>query len=275
MVLRRKNLLDALRQAQRPEAAAPPPVTPARPVEPARPAQVQRPADAPRGVDPRAASGANTANASSGSLASSAARETTSTASNDASRTQETSTRSVAGEVRLPPTSHAAQRDGSPARPLLLGALALAVGVLAFVLWRKGGTDGSDGVSAAPGASDAAATPGADLQTPRYGYTRHDEAFLDKKNRFTVQVATYDNDEKGLAAARGAYAYLDDEGVPAIQPIRSGDGRHLFLCVGYDAEKSALAPMQKHVAKLRGPKATKKLPFEGAYVISIDDVVRR
>lgn len=164
---------------------------------------------------------------------------------------------------------------GTPSRPLLLGALALAVLVLAFVLWRKGSTDGSGEVAASPGASEADSKPGADLQTPRYGYTRHDEAFLDKKNRFTVQVATYANDEKGLVAARGAYAYLDDEGVPAIQPIRSGDGRHLVLCVGYDPEKSALSPMLQHVAKLRGPKATKKLPFEGAYVVAIDDVVRR
>jgi hypothetical protein len=145
--------------------------------------------------------------------------------------------------------------------------------VLAIVLWRRASASDEDGILAA--SPDAGASDTAALQSPKAGYTKHDVAFEDRRNTFTVRVATYKNDDNGMTAALAAYRYLDDNGLPVVHPIRSGDEKQLWLCVGYHADKSGLADLQKYVSRMRGWQSSKKPPFDGAYVLPIDDVIVR
>lgn len=126
------------------------------------------------------------------------------------------------------------------------------------------------------GASSPAAAPA--RATPPSSASEHDKAFYDVANKYTVRVAQYNNDDAGLKRARAAVAYLMKEGYPAVQPIRSGDGSDsaLIVCVGAAAKAKDIEVLQKDLKQLRGPQAElKKLPFGDAYIVRIDDVLRR
>ncbi len=112
--------------------------------------------------------------------------------------------------------------------------------------------------------------------TPPSTATEHDKAFYDVANKYTVRVAQYNNDDAGLKAARAAVAYLMKEGYQAVQPIQSGDGTALIVCVGAAAKAKDIEVLQKDLKQLRGPPPQpKKLPFREAYIVRIDDVLRR
>lgn len=127
--------------------------------------------------------------------------------------------------------------------------------------------------SAAPApAADAARTNQVAAQLG----TTDDQAFHDPKNEFTVRVAQYKNDENGLKLARGTVAWLRKEGYPAVQPIRTGDGQALLVCVGAKPKTKDLETLVEFVRGLRGPPPEpKKPPFQDAYVVRIDDVLKR
>jgi hypothetical protein len=195
----------------------------------------------------------------------------------------------------------------APSTPLsrdrvVLAALAIVVALLAVTLWVRSRqpTD----VTAAQGASPDVAAPNTAVQNaapktaaPQVpatapnnnvptntkpptalvaGATDDDRAFYVLTNKFTVRLAQYDNDANAKKLAFEAYKYLRTEGVPAVQPIVSGDGAHIFLCAGAQPKKDDLAELTAWCVKLRGPSATsKKSPFSGAYVDNIDHVLKR
>ncbi|MBI5365107.1 MAG: hypothetical protein HZA53_18160 [Planctomycetes bacterium] len=106
--------------------------------------------------------------------------------------------------------------------------------------------------------------------------TTDDRAFHDPQNGYTVRVAQYKNDENGLKLARATVAWLRKEGYPAVQPIRTGDGLALLVCVGAKPKTKDLETLVEFVHGLRGPPPQpKKPPFQDAYVVRIDDVLKR
>lgn len=165
----------------------------------------------------------------------------------------------------------------------------VAIGI-AYVVGRGQGS----GVEAAPtpGASEAPGaflrsaesvpkeTPPAELarkneQAANLG-TTDDQAFHDLANSYTVRVAQYKNDENGLKLARALVAYIRKEGYPAVQPIRTGDGSAIIVCVGAKPKAKDLETLVDFLEDLPGPPPrAKKPPFQGAYVISIDSVLKR
>lgn len=194
----------------------------------------------------------------------------------------------------------------APSTPLsrdrvVLAALAIVVTLLAVTLWvrsrQQSGVAAAQGVAspatpdagaqntAVPSAAPKPAVPQAPSAAPTNtnpapalvaGATDDDRAFYVLTNKFTVRLAQYDNDANAKKLAFEAYKYLRTEGVPAVQPIVSGDGAHIFLCAGAQPKKDDLAELTAWCVKLRGPSATsKKLPFSGAYVDNIDHVLKR
>ncbi len=61
-----------------------------------------------------------------------------------------------------------------------------------------------------------------------------------------------------------------------MQPIRTGDGQALLVCVGAKPKTKDLETLVEFVRGLRGPPPEpKKPPFQDAYVVRIDDVLKR
>lgn len=269
MAQRRKNLLDAFRASQ-----------------PAKPASV-RPenADVVRSAPPRVAPVAS-AHPAQGPLP---ARVNTPPAPQTAARK---------------PGTHADVAPPAPPisgqRVVLLALLAVTIAVSVYVALRParqttvdaGNSSGAvdpratNGVvPPAPNASEGASAPAANtaanpaasgnpMLDPTAGYTDFDRAFYDKKNRFTVRVGQYASTPEGTKLALDAYRYLKNEGVRVVQPVRSPDGRALYLCAFAEAKKDDIDAWCEQVKKLRGPSGT-KYPFATAYVDNIDHVVAR
>lgn len=136
-------------------------------------------------------------------------------------------------------------------------------------------------------AEDTAAkpTPPAELarkneQAANLG-TTDDQAFHDLANSYTVRVAQYKDDENGLKLARALVAYIRKEGYPAVQPIRIKDtrapeGSAIIVCVGAKPKAKDLETLVDFLEDLPGPPPRSKTPpFKGAFVISIDSVLKR
>ena len=106
--------------------------------------------------------------------------------------------------------------------------------------------------------------------------TADDQAFHDHANKFTVCVAQYDDDAAGRKLAYEAYAYLRGEGVRAVQPIESGDGKRIVLCADSKPTLGELSGPLAFVQKLHGPgKSAKATPFASAFINNIDHVLKR
>ncbi|MBK7878074.1 MAG: hypothetical protein IPJ77_20640 [Planctomycetes bacterium] len=179
-------------------------------------------------------------------------------------------------------------------RLVVLGIL--VVGVAAWLLRsgpEAGGIEaaeppsasGDPGSFARPAASSAtaaptvapAADPARSNQVAAQLGTTDDQAFHDPKNEFTVRVAQYKNDENGLKLARATVAWLRKEGYPAVQPIRTGGTKPgLIVCVGAKPKTKDLDTLVEFLRGLRGPPPqSKEPPFRDAYVVRIDDVLKR
>lgn len=204
-----------------------------------------------------------------------------------------------AQSVRLAPEFPAARRAISLERmlrdPTVRVALIVCAIAVALAYWA--GRKSSGPVQAVIAASDAAGEPGllmrtdaktaskapgttsdpakANHTTAAIG-TPDDQAFMDPENKFTVRVAQYKNDETGEKAARAAVEYLRREGYPAVRPIVPLGGNTLIVAVGHTPKMKDLATLVEYVQDLRGPNpSAKKPPFEGAYIVNIDDLVKR
>lgn len=165
--------------------------------------------------------------------------------------------------------------------------LALVTAVLAVIVayWVGQHTGQSDALAEAPPeANPGALMPekaplprdpdlaDANQRTAAAGST-HDEQFLDPANRFTVRVASFSADEAGRRAAFEHRDYLRGEGAPVIQPIQKG--RTLVLCIGHEASMEGAQKLLGFAKALRGPKGSKKPPYQDAYIDNIDNVVAR
>jgi hypothetical protein len=170
--------------------------------------------------------------------------------------------------------------------------LALVAGVvcIAALVWLKprasvdagepSGAVSSAGALLRPsGDATSASTASADelakrnLATAQAG-SLHDQQFMNPLNKFTVRVKTFGNDAAGQAAARALHQYFVKENLPVVLPI--GQGKVCVLYVGHDEKKKDADKLASFIQRMSGPASdAKKLPFADAYVVNIDDVVKR
>lgn len=203
--------------------------------------------------------------------------------------------------VRVAPPSPPARRPGThadlPSAPppisrgrLLLLAIIGATVLLGVMVVKRFGTSGDEPREPVAYAGDTRRAandpptsnpPPVDVPKvktpvldPAAGTTDEDRAFADKKNRFTLRLAQYENDENGLKLSRATYKYLRGEEVPIVQPILSGDGRHIFLCADAKAKKDELIVLRDYVQRLRGPDG-RSYPFRDAYIDNIENLLKR
>ena len=100
-----------------------------------------------------------------------------------------------------------------------------------------------------------------------------DQQFMNPVNKYTVRVKTFSNDASGWAAARALHAYFVRENLPVILPIQQG--KSCILYVGHDPRKKEADQLAGYIQRMHVPPDAKKAAFEDAYVVNIDDVVKR
>jgi hypothetical protein len=105
--------------------------------------------------------------------------------------------------------------------------------------------------------------------------TEDDRLFMDPTNKVTIRVIQYDANEQNLERARATAEHLRrKEGLPIVGPISMG--QILVLAAGHAPKTSDLDALLKHIKALPGPPPQEKTrPFASAYVVNIDDVVKR
>jgi hypothetical protein len=178
----------------------------------------------------------------------------------------------------------------SRGRMLLLAIVGASILLVVVIVIKFGGKSGGAGDSIAhagpPSTPEKTASAGAPQGAPKTaknaaggldpvaGQSDADKAFVDPRNKFTVRVAQYANDATGERHARETYKYLRTEGVPAVQPIKSGDDRHIYLCADAQPKKDDLVVLLGYVKRLRGSDR-KSMPFADAYVDNIDHLINR
>ncbi|MFN0009007.1 MAG: hypothetical protein ACKVXR_13985 [Planctomycetota bacterium] len=173
----------------------------------------------------------------------------------------------------------------------VLRAVVVVAGVVvlgAFLIGRSGDDPAEAGESHAaaptgPGvlehAGGAAPSAGGDFaqknrSAAKMG-TEDDRAFMDPANKYTIRLIQYDANEQNLERARATAEHLRrKEGLPIVGPISMG--KILVLAAGHSPKISDLDALLKHVKALPGPPPQEKSrPFSTAYVVNIDDVVKR
>lgn len=120
----------------------------------------------------------------------------------------------------------------------------------------------------------SASVASANLQTAQAG-NADDQAFMDPKNKYTVRLAQYANDDAGQKQARALCEYLrKKEGAPVIRPVSKG--KVVIVVAGFAPKIKDLDPLLTFIRGLRGPNSKDEaLPFRDAYVVNIDDLVAR
>jgi hypothetical protein len=187
---------------------------------------------------------------------------------------------------KLAPRTRSLGSQMATDRLVLFAVVFCLVGVgLAFYLGRTGahpdsaqaaGESENAGVILRESNIGAAQSPDpveANRKTAAASLSEHDKAFFDPKYRFTVRVAVHPSDEAGKKAALADRDYLRGEGLPVVQPALVE--RSYVVCVGYAATITELDQVLKYVAKLPGPKGSRKAPYQSAYVDNINHVVAR
>lgn len=172
-----------------------------------------------------------------------------------------------------------------------LRAVAVIAGVIAlgaFLIGRISGdpTQAADPAAEAPSgpgvlerASGAAPSAGRDLAQKNHAAAKmgseDDRAFMDPANRYTIRLIQYDASEANLERAHATAEHLRrKEGLPVVGPISMG--QILVLAAGHTPKIADLDALLKHVKALPGPPPQDKVrPFATAYVVNIDDVVKR
>ena len=162
------------------------------------------------------------------------------------------------------------------------------IGLGAFLIGRLNGgpaqaADPSTGAAAGPGVlargSGAVPSAGRDFAEKNHAAAKmgseDDRAFMDPANKYTIRLIQYDSNEQNLERARLTAEHLRrKEGLPIVGPISMGN--ILVLCAGHSAKIADLDALLKHVKPLPGPPPQDKgKPFATAYVVNIDDVVKR
>jgi hypothetical protein len=101
-----------------------------------------------------------------------------------------------------------------------------------------------------------------------------DQAFMNPENRFTVRLAQYNNDAAGKAKAFETADFLRKLAIPVVSPIEKGNA--VILVAGAKPKTEDLASLLKTVQAQHGTGGQEKqLPFASAYIQNIDALVQR
>jgi hypothetical protein len=104
--------------------------------------------------------------------------------------------------------------------------------------------------------------------------TAADKALMDPVNRFTIQLIQYKNDEAGKKLAQETAEYLRKQAIPVVSPISLG--KNVILVADAKPRTEDLAGLLKHLKLLPGPNPQdKQTPFSSALVVNIDKIVKR
>jgi hypothetical protein len=176
---------------------------------------------------------------------------------------------------------------GDPAIRVALVAGTLCIAI-SFWLGRRqvSPVDAGDATSAPPGsgallragteptpAPSEAELAKRNLATAQAGST-DDQQFMNPVNKYTVRVKTFSNDSSGQNAARVLHAFFVKENLPVVLPITQG--KVCVLYVGHADKKREADLLANYIQHMRGPSSDAKKPaFQDAYVVNIDDVVKR
>jgi hypothetical protein len=185
-------------------------------------------------------------------------------------------------EVKLPPSAIERLLADRTVRAAVL-VLAL-IGIGAYFVSRFAATptlaadQETSGNDAGKGALGTGLAAGADLVEKNQAAARMgtavDKAFMDPANRFTIRLIQYNNDEAGQKRARETAEFLKKQAIPVVSPISLG--KHVVLAADAKARTEDLAGLLKHLKTLAGPPPQEKqTPFSSAYVVNIDDLVKR
>ena len=97
-------------------------------------------------------------------------------------------------------------------------------------------------------------------------------AFSNARNKFTVRLVQYENDANGVKHAFETYRYLRGEDIPVVQPIKSGNGRFIYLCADAKPKKDDLNVLCTYIKRMRGADK-KSTPFDTAFIDNIDNLI--
>jgi len=101
-----------------------------------------------------------------------------------------------------------------------------------------------------------------------------DQAFMNPENRFTVRLAQYNNDAAGRAKAFETAEFLRKLAIPVVNPIEKGNA--VILVAGAKPKTEDLASLLKTVQGQHGTGGQEKqLPFASAFIQNIDALVQR
>jgi hypothetical protein len=168
-------------------------------------------------------------------------------------------------------------------RPVVLASLFFTFALGLFVGSR------SDGVAEATGGegaghvadetpSDAPAASAEELRrldanTPG-GPKSLSADLTDPANRFTIQVASYNNKASAQAVAEEHVDFLAGQGLRVVGPLRVGRGEHLVVLVEAAPDKESLEVLCEQIRALPDVRGT-GARFPGAYVREIDRLIER
>jgi len=101
-----------------------------------------------------------------------------------------------------------------------------------------------------------------------------EQALMNKENKFTVRLAQYNNDAGGRAKAFETAEFLRKLAIPVVTPIEKGSA--VILVAGAKPKTEDLASLLKTVQAQHGTGGQEKqLPFASAYIQNIDALVQR
>jgi hypothetical protein len=169
-------------------------------------------------------------------------------------------------------------------RPVVLASLFFTFALGLFVGSRSGGVAeaaGGDGAGSAADEtpSDAPAASAEELRrldanTPG-GPKSLSADLTDPKNRFTIQVASYNNKASAQAVAEEHVEFLASQGLRVVGPLRVGRGEHLVVLVEAAPDKESLEVLcEQQIRALPDSRGT-GARFPGAYVREIDRLIER
>jgi hypothetical protein len=181
-----------------------------------------------------------------------------------------------------------ARSRGLDPRVVLLVAGLLIAMVVTFFLGRDFGSANSVGAGDESALLDELerdlGRAGADTSTPldpprppaaakESQLTADDQAFLDKRNDWTVIAISFDNNQSGGERALATYRYLREQGLPAVAPITQG--KYLSICVGAQPSRNgAIENIRSKLQRLAGPPPrNESAPFASAYFANIKDLI--
>jgi len=185
-------------------------------------------------------------------------------------------------EVKLPPSAIERLLADRTVRAAVLVLALIGIGAYFFSRFAATPTLAADqdarGADAGKGALGSGLAAGADLVEKNQAAARMgtavDKAFMDPANRFTIRLIQYNNDEAGQKKARETAEFLKKQAIPVVSPISLG--KNVVLAADAKARTEDLAGLLKHVKTLAGPPPQEKqTPFSTAYVVNIDDLVKR